>query len=81
MGDEIILMGNHEFCTSCGEDDFHRGSECNPETKRKYQEELQQRRERSAAATKRMEERLKAAGIKYQLTEHGHAMVYKWDNQ
>lgn len=23
-------MGNHEYCSKCGEDDFHRGRSCDP---------------------------------------------------
>ena len=34
-------MGNHEFCTECGESDFHWGRPCN-EKKRKEQQDRRQ---------------------------------------
>lgn len=30
-------MGNHEFCTECGESDFHHGRPCDPVKKATYQ--------------------------------------------
>ena len=30
-------MGNHEFCTECGESDFHFGRSCNEKKRKEYQ--------------------------------------------
>lgn len=58
-------MGNHEYCTACGENDFHWGQPCNPEKFKAHQDEQARIK---AAWEKRVEntkKKLDAAGIKY----------------
>lgn len=47
-------MGNHEFCTECGANDFHNGEPCDPKRKKKYQNELNEGSRNLEKAIKRM---------------------------
>ncbi len=42
-------MGNHEFCTECGENNFHNNRPCNPETKRLYEESCKPKKQMTAS--------------------------------
>ena len=69
-------MGNHEFCTECGESSFHLGLPCNPERKAAYktaQDESLERGLRAQRAAKAMVENLNARGIPAKLNhEYGY---------
>jgi hypothetical protein len=58
-------MGNHEFCTECGESDFHYGVSCNPEKRQKYQHEQLMTKGRYLRAVQTREAQLRAAGIPF----------------
>jgi hypothetical protein len=77
-------MGNHEYCTDCGANDFHHGRPCDPDrlAKKKAKEDIQNKAQ--ADALKRLvalKEQLESQGIKVQWDWHGEGLViYWWDN-
>lgn len=59
-------MGNHEYCTLCGENDFHYNEPCNPEKRAKHQADeaaRMKRRIRAERAAEAMVEKLALRGI------------------
>lgn len=76
-------MGNHEFCTECGANDFHNGFPCDPERKVKWVAEQAAQSCKVIANTillTELQKYLKEFGIKaeiaeYKLTVRGNAVT------
>jgi hypothetical protein len=74
-------MGNHEYCVDCGENDFHHGSPCNPESYRKHQEYKQQIEERDkkiGALADKLMEILRGHGLDAYLDRYDNVVISKW---
>ena len=74
-------MGNHEFCTECGESNFHHHRPCDPERKMRYEEEkrkIKNRKERADQAVIKIVKKLKELGYEAEIDEYGHIIIDKW---
>lgn len=72
-------MGNHEYCPSCGEDDFHRGQPCDPAKVAAVKAEEERCAALKATAVARMRLALGQAGIKHEIDLYGNAVI-RWTN-
>lgn len=81
-------MGNHEYCTDCGANDFHHGQPCDPERLAKKKLKEAATRNFRAEAIKRLEAletQLQKQGIKVEWDynhdgEHDRLVINWWDN-
>lgn len=74
-------MGNHEYCSECGESDFHYNQPCDPETKRKHKlnENITEEKYQKAL-TKALEicEQLVRMGYAAKINSLGDVVISKW---
>jgi hypothetical protein len=70
-------LGNHEYCCDCEESDFHHGRPCDPAKVGARVERERVAAERKKHAQGRMETRLRAADIGYEMDKYGNALI-RW---
>lgn len=72
-------MGNHEYCITCGEDDFHTGIPCDPKKVAKVQAERKRHESRYQAALFLVRAMLDSVGIIYTVKD-SHIIIWPIDN-
>lgn len=73
-------MGNHEYCTECGENDYHSGEPCDPKKKAVHQKEIQDREKRNQGGREKLEQfttKLKKMfpEIEFETDDYGHTRI------
>lgn len=78
-------MGNHEYCTGCGQSDYHFGQTCEEaypekyEAHQKYLKHVQEQERQQETRVKATCEELQKLGYAAKVGQYGHVVIYRWD--